>query len=216
MMNVNIFDTSLFPYIEGQNLVDKMMTLTICKIQTEKMKDHKGRDAEKYVLYFRETKKGLVLNKTNAKRIAILYGCQTGEWDGKQITLYAEEVKAFGEIHNAVRVAEAVPGNGSQVDDSEWMHKQPSKGRFFGGIKKDFGIEPAIAAKMLKEGGYTNGYDPILAPEMYEYLSNAPMPQVTAESLAPDPDEIEADQPPLLDGDEVTGAVEEYYSESDI
>ena len=221
-MNVNIFDTSLFPYIEGQNLIDKTMTLTICKIQTEKMKDHKGRDAEKYVLYFRETQKGLVLNKTNAKRVAVLYGCQTGGWDGRQITLYAEEVKAFGETHNAVRVAEAIPDNGSQAEnDPDWMHKSPSMGRFFGGIRKEFGIEPTIAATMLKEGGYTNGYDPLLAPEMYEYLSNAPMPQAVAESAAdettkeaaePPPStmgdiEADAEQPPLLDdGDEIPAA----------
>lgn len=110
---MNIFKTELFPYIEGQSLVGKSVTLTMTTVTTEMLKNRQGRDEKKYILYFQETPKGLVLNKTNAKRIANLYGAETDAWAGKRITIYAEPVRAFGEDHNAVRVAPAIPtGNG--------------------------------------------------------------------------------------------------------
>jgi hypothetical protein len=113
MKDFDIFTTDLFPYLEGEEIKDKTLTLTIKDVRQEKMQSHKGKEESKYVLYFRETSKGFVLNKTNAKRIAILHGKMTGVWADKQITLYTEEVKAFGETHNALRVALAKPGNGN-------------------------------------------------------------------------------------------------------
>jgi hypothetical protein len=113
MKDFDIFTTDLFPYLEGEEIKDKTLTLTIKDVRQEKMQSHKGKEESKYVLYFRETSKGFVLNKTNAKRIAILHGKMTGGWADKQITLYTEEVKAFGETHNALRVALATPSNGN-------------------------------------------------------------------------------------------------------
>lgn len=113
MNNFDIFTTDLFPYLEGEELKGSTLTLTIEDIRQEKMKSRKGKEESKWVLYFQETSKGFVMNKTNAKRIAILYGKMTGDWAGKQITLYTEEVRAFGETHNALRVAIATPNNGN-------------------------------------------------------------------------------------------------------
>jgi hypothetical protein len=119
MMNINIFDTEMFPYLEGEALKGSTLPLTIRDIKIEEMTSHGGRKEQKYVLYFRENSKGFVLNKTNAKRIAQLHGPLTGGWEGKQITLYTEEVRAFGETHNALRVAQnAVQENGGMNLDS--------------------------------------------------------------------------------------------------
>ncbi len=115
MKDFNIFMTELFPYLEGEELKGETLTLTIKDIRQEKMKSQGGREESKYVLYFQETPKGFVLNKTNAKRIATLHGKMTGGWASKRIALYTEEVRAFGETHNALRVAIAVNsdnGNG--------------------------------------------------------------------------------------------------------
>lgn len=117
MKDLNIFMTELFPYLEGEELKDSTLTLTIKGIRQEDMKSHGGKEESKYVLYFVETAKGFVLNKTNAKRIAVLHGKMTGGWAGKQITLYTEEVRAFGETHNALRVAEASPDNSTGNGD---------------------------------------------------------------------------------------------------
>lgn len=105
MRNINIFETQMFPYLEGEEIKDSILTLTIQDIKSEELKTHKGNKETKEVLYFLETHKGFVLNKTNAKRIAVLYGSMTADWEGKQITLYTEPVQAFGELHNALRVA---------------------------------------------------------------------------------------------------------------
>ncbi|KKL49718.1 hypothetical protein LCGC14_2312700 [marine sediment metagenome] len=113
MKDFDIFTTDLFPYLEGEELKGSTLTLTIRDIRQEKMQSHKGKEESKYVLYFRETSKGLVLNKTNAKRVAVLHGKKTGGWADKKITLYTEEVRAFGETHNALRVAVAIPSNGN-------------------------------------------------------------------------------------------------------
>ena len=113
MKDFDIFTTDLFPYLEGEEIKGTNLTLTIRDIRQEKMQSHKGKEESKYVLYFRETSKGLVLNKTNAKRIAVLHGKKTGGWADKKITLYTEEVRAFGETHNALRVAVAIPSNGN-------------------------------------------------------------------------------------------------------
>jgi hypothetical protein len=107
MKNINIFSTNMFPYLEGEEVKGGELTLTIQDMKTEELKSHKGQKEAKEVLYFAETRKGFVLNKTNAKRIALMYGSMTGQWKGKQIVLSTESVHAFGQTHNALRV---VPG----------------------------------------------------------------------------------------------------------
>lgn len=101
---MNIFKTDLFPYIAGDSLIDRAVVMTISKVQFETVVTHGGEVTQKPVIYFKESTKGLILNKTNAKAIAKLYGGETDDWTGKTITLYSEKVKAFGEVHNAARL----------------------------------------------------------------------------------------------------------------
>lgn len=103
---MNIYKSSLFKYIAGDSLIGKAVPMTMARVVNEDVTGENG-TAEKQILYFVESKKGMVLNKTNAKRIARLYGPETDEWKGKVIELYTEPVKAFGETHNAIRVREA-------------------------------------------------------------------------------------------------------------
>jgi hypothetical protein len=89
--------------IDGDDLV-----VTISDIRTESV--GQGRDAgDKWVLYFNETDKGLVLNKTNAKAIAKLHGDDTDDWEGKRIALYATEVEYQGETMLGIRVRLKAP-----------------------------------------------------------------------------------------------------------
>jgi hypothetical protein len=194
MMNVNIYDTNIFPYLEGEALVDSLMVLTIYKIVVENLQGHGGKKEEKYVLYFKENPKGFVLNKTNAKRIAQMHGDMTGDWAGKQITLTTERVNAFGETHNAIRVVPGAIGHiENPVNDPEnWMDLLPGKTSFFQHARDDLGLLPDAAASMLKAEGFTNGYDPVAAPDMWQVLLRAPMPQATAEQFGMD--DIEAEE----------------------
>jgi hypothetical protein len=153
MMNINIFDTDIFPYLEGEALKGSTLTLTIRDIKVEEMKSHKGKKEEKHVLYFRENAKGFVLNKTNAKRIAQMYGPTTGGWEGKPITLYTEEVQAFGETHNALRVAVERIHNGTPTNGDMSLDKLFAKLRMphdFPGMNTFYGKPEDILACRAK------------------------------------------------------------------
>lgn len=61
-------------------------------------------NGSKWVLSFQGRKKTLVLNSTNAKRIAFTHGRNSDGWLGKEIVLYPEVVDFKGEPTLAVRV----------------------------------------------------------------------------------------------------------------
>jgi len=92
-------------YIGGWDLLDGDRTVTITKVTKEMVHDGKGGQAECCTVHFVECKP-MVANATNLKRITKLMGSAFIEdWNGKQIVLTTEKVKAFGEIHDAVRVS---------------------------------------------------------------------------------------------------------------
>jgi len=105
---MNIFESDMFPYLDGEWVKDERPTLTIKSIAQEEIVNGDRRDT-KFVIHFTETKKGLVLNKTNAKIIGKLYTGETDNWMGNRISLTTESVRAFGETHNAIRVVPKVP-----------------------------------------------------------------------------------------------------------
>ena len=83
-------------YLEAAHL-DAPTTLVIESVSprgTRKAKD--GKPIDKPILTFAKVKRALVLNKTNAKVIALMFGNRMDEWAGKSITLYATTCKAFG------------------------------------------------------------------------------------------------------------------------
>lgn len=110
----------LFPtmYLSAADLAGKEVTLTIRALQIDEL-DVKGGKEERPVLYFEETaakaretrkqEKRLILNKTNAKTIASMYGNKAEGWTGKAITLYPTETEAFGERVDCVRVRPTAP-----------------------------------------------------------------------------------------------------------
>lgn len=92
--------------------------LTIKSYEQEMM--GQGKDAqEKWVLYFREVKKGLGLNKTNGKMCCKLFGSDDmDDWIGKQIAIYVkDDVEYQGEIVSAIRVRSKLPGSHPQEED---------------------------------------------------------------------------------------------------
>jgi len=81
---------------------------TVVTIQRITQQDLNGEP--KPILLLRESK-GLVLNKTNSKTIAKLYGDEIDGWTGKQITLYSTPVEFGGKLVPAIRVRSEVPSN---------------------------------------------------------------------------------------------------------
>lgn len=60
----------------------------------------------KYVLYFKEAKKGAILNQTNIALIAHVVGSEeTNDWVGKQIQLFEDPTVGYaGKIMGGIRV----------------------------------------------------------------------------------------------------------------
>lgn len=61
----------------------------------------------KLILHFAETEKTLVLNKTNGRTIAGLYGDDTDGWKGKQIKLFVIQTDFGGKTVPGLRVRSA-------------------------------------------------------------------------------------------------------------
>ena len=100
-MNIN----NAFPskWLKSGDVEDGDLTLTIKDVTVEEIGS--GDNAEqKPIIYFHETEKGLVLNKTNADTISRLYTPETDNWIGKPITIFATEVDFAGKQTLALRV----------------------------------------------------------------------------------------------------------------
>jgi hypothetical protein len=99
----------LFPskYLQAADLEGSDQVVTI-KIITPVEEVGQSKD-KRPVVYFDGVTKGLVLNKTNAKRIAKLYGNDTAAWIGRPITLYPSECDFGDETVPCLRVRDSVP-----------------------------------------------------------------------------------------------------------
>jgi len=113
-MNIN----NLFPskYLKSGDL-EEDLTLTIKSIIQENIGQGEKQEV-KPILYFSETEKGMVLNKTNANTISSLYGPETDAWPGKRITVFATEVDFAGKQTLALRIRMRQPG-GNGDDDKQ-------------------------------------------------------------------------------------------------
>ena len=117
--------SQVFPskYLTAADLNGKTFTLTIKSVTLETMQTHDNKQVKKPVCWFEKAQKGFVMNVTNAKIVAALYGDETDEWPGKRITIYPTKVRAFGQMSDAIRVREEVPAlpkpvaQAAQVDD---------------------------------------------------------------------------------------------------
>lgn len=106
--------SAAFPgqYLKAADLEGRQVTVSIDHVKMEDI----GGDT-KPVVYFIGKERGLVLNKTNANNIGFLYGDETDDWHGKQITMYEAMVDFQGRSTAAIRVkgpARPEPQRGAQ------------------------------------------------------------------------------------------------------
>lgn len=103
----------------GQDIV-----LTIKSVITKMVHDGNGGQSECMVMAFAERVKPMIVNATNAKTIQKLTKTPFVEqWAGKQIQIGISKVKAFGEVHDALRVRQTAPQQqqpaAEQIDPNE-------------------------------------------------------------------------------------------------
>ena len=96
-MNIN----EVFPskYLKAADLQGRQVTVKIRSAEQEVMGDDR-----KLVVYFEGKEKGFVCNKTNANNIAALYGPDTDNWVGSEITLFEAMVDFQGKTVPSIRV----------------------------------------------------------------------------------------------------------------
>lgn len=115
--------SEMFPskYLTAADLQGKQRRLTIKTIEREDLGEQ-----TKSVIYFSQTKKGLVLNKTNGSEIADSYGDESDGWIGRDITLSPARVPFQGKMVDAIRVSiPAAPIEKSRVAKPKHDERNP-------------------------------------------------------------------------------------------
>lgn len=99
---MNINDAFPSHYLKASDLGDVQPVVTIDRVEIEAV----GRDKEmKPVVYFIGKEKGIVLNKTNSKKIAqIASSPDTDDWRGVRVTLYVAETEYGGDTVDCIRI----------------------------------------------------------------------------------------------------------------
>ncbi len=95
---------------EGEELIAEIQSVSV-----ELIKDQQGKDERVPVVTFVNAPP-MVLNITNTKIIASLYGENYDQWAGQSIQIYATKVKAFGVVQSALRIREARPNVGEDTE----------------------------------------------------------------------------------------------------
>lgn len=97
---MNINDAFPSNYLKAADLQGHTVSVVIDRVERENI----GKNEMKLILYFQNKQKGMVLNKTNARNIAALYGDDTDDWPGHQLILFEAMVDFQGKTVPALRV----------------------------------------------------------------------------------------------------------------
>ena len=100
----------VFPtrYVKAGDLQGKDVALTIRSVTLEEVQHGTEKD-QVLAIWFFKTDKGFIVNRTNANIIGKLHSDETDNWVNKRVTLYPTSVRAFGQVHEVIRVRETVP-----------------------------------------------------------------------------------------------------------
>jgi hypothetical protein len=91
-------------YLKASDLMDRPVTVVMERMTIEDVGDD-----TKPIIYFVGKAKGLALNKTNATKVALVYGDETDHWMGRELILYPTEVDYKGTQVDAIRVKVPTP-----------------------------------------------------------------------------------------------------------
>lgn len=97
-------------YLGSWDLMDdsgayNSVTATIKAVRKETVFDGRGNSEELPVVHFSDMPRPMILNSTNIKAVAQITGTPfIEEWVGAKIGLQVQQVKAFGDVTDALRV----------------------------------------------------------------------------------------------------------------
>ena len=96
-------------YLTATELQGKRARLTIDHIEVETTHPRPGETVQAPVLYFRETKRGLILSQTNRRTLAKAFGDDVEACVGKQIIVEAVAVQVAGRATMPIRITAPAP-----------------------------------------------------------------------------------------------------------
>ena len=85
------------------------MILTIKSIGRETITGTGGKKEECPVCHWQENQKPMILNTTNLKTIAKMYGSDYDQWPGKRVQIYASTTKFGGDTVECLRIRKDPP-----------------------------------------------------------------------------------------------------------
>ena len=120
-------------YLGAYSLDESTMVVEIKKVEKRQIPGADGKKDDAVVAEL-VGQKPMILNATNMKTIASLYGNYIEDWVGKKITLFVATVKAFGTTTDALRVEAKIPKSGLP----ELTPNHPKWGEAKASIEKGF------------------------------------------------------------------------------
>ncbi len=106
---MRVTDLCPSPHLEALDLGDSIGAAVVVTIARVEIKEVGAEKVRKGVVYFSEFPRGLVLNKTNSRTIAGLYGTDTDAWIGEQITIYRSETSFQNKTVPCIRIKDLRP-----------------------------------------------------------------------------------------------------------
>lgn len=95
-------------------------TATISYVKQELVTGPDGKKEQCIVAHFAEDLKPMILNATNCKTITnLMHTPYIEEWAGKKISMHVEQVRAFGDLVDAVRVMKKLSSKGQNAPKCE-------------------------------------------------------------------------------------------------
>lgn len=118
-------------FLGGWSFENGDETLTIDSIGEEEMYDAEtGGKKKGLVLRFRDKDLPMVLNVTNAEAIAEVTGSdKIADWIGKKIIVGTSRIKAFGKMHDAIRVRTTKPDETEYICEKCGAILKPAAGK---------------------------------------------------------------------------------------
>jgi hypothetical protein len=90
-------------FLKKEDLEDGDKIVTIKGIELESMQGNESE--QRYVLYFRELPKGMVLNVTTIRVLENAFGDDSDDWMGKQVKMYVDPNVSFqGKVVGGLRL----------------------------------------------------------------------------------------------------------------
>jgi len=91
-------------YVSKDDIGNERIHTNITDIKLEQVREKDGTTKSKYVVYFADLEKGLVLNSTNGKALQAVLGKDASRWIGAEVIVFVDFSVIFNNNRGGVRL----------------------------------------------------------------------------------------------------------------